>query len=93
MFASIAYGYLCRSVVVHVSVHVGNTTVQAHNTHWLLTQCWWWCVAAYRYESLRTNLPRALMTYIDFPFTPAAMAGRSTDQRMYPLHTEVISQL
>eukprot|EP00879_Flechtneria_rotunda_P015152 GHRR01015835.1.p1 GENE.GHRR01015835.1~~GHRR01015835.1.p1 ORF type:complete len:363 (+),score=143.48 GHRR01015835.1:218-1306(+) len=41
------------------------------------------------YPDLRTNLPRHVMTFLDFPFLPSAMAGRSHDPRKYPLHTEV----
>lgn len=41
------------------------------------------------YDSLRTNLPRETMSYIDFPFLPDCMGGRSVDSRMYPSHQEV----
>ena len=44
---------------------------------------------AYRYSSLRTNLPREIMSYSDFPFIPEAMYGRSKDPRRFPHHTEV----
>ena len=44
---------------------------------------------AYRYSSLRTNLPREIMSYSDFPFIPEAMHGRSKDPRRFPHHTEV----
>ena len=43
----------------------------------------------YRYSSLRTNLPREIMSYSDFPFIPEAMQGRSKDPRRFPHHTEV----
>lgn len=46
-------------------------------------------VAGYRYSTLRTNLPREIMSYLDFPFIPEAMQGRSTDARRFPHHTEV----
>ncbi|EIE23106.1 FAD/NAD(P)-binding domain-containing protein [Coccomyxa subellipsoidea C-169] len=41
------------------------------------------------YSSLRVNLPREIMSYSDFPFTPDAMRGKSQDSRRYPHHTEV----
>ena len=41
------------------------------------------------YKSLRTNLPREIMSFSDFPFIPEAMHGRSKDPRRYPHHTEV----
>lgn len=42
-----------------------------------------------RYESLRVNLPRQVMSFSDFPFIPAAIPGGSKDARWYPHHTEV----
>ena len=42
-----------------------------------------------RYESLRVNLPRQVMSFSDFPFIPEAIPGRSKDARWYPHHTEV----
>lgn len=42
-----------------------------------------------RYESLRVNLPRQVMSFSDFPFIPEAIPGRSNDARWYPHHTEV----
>eukprot|EP00877_Chromochloris_zofingiensis_P007431 jgi/Chrzof1/2941/Cz12g05080.t1 len=44
---------------------------------------------AARYADLRTNLPREVMSFNDFPFIPAAMEGRSHDARRFPKHTEV----
>lgn len=41
------------------------------------------------YRDLRTNLPRHIMSYTDFPFLPEAMNGASVDQRTYPTHIEV----
>eukprot|EP00892_Ulva_mutabilis_P007448 jgi/Ulvmu1/5075/UM021_0092.1 len=41
------------------------------------------------YHSLRTNLPRELMGFSDFPFLPKYMQGRSVDARRFPHHTEV----
>lgn len=45
---------------------------------------------AARYADLRTNLPREVMSFNDFPFIPAAMEGRSHDARRFPKHTEVM---
>ncbi|CAL5222037.1 g4330 [Coccomyxa viridis] len=45
------------------------------------------------YSSLRTNLPREIMSYSDFPFIPEAMHGRSTDARRFPHHTEVLAYM
>lgn len=42
------------------------------------------------YADLRTNLPREVMGFSDFPNIPAALNGRSTDPRRYPAHTEVL---
>ena len=42
-----------------------------------------------RYKSLRTNLPREIMGYQDFPCLPEAMGSRSSDPRRYPGHAEV----
>ncbi len=39
------------------------------------------------YASLRTNLPRELMSYVDYPFLPRN--GRRRDGRRYPGHQEV----
>ncbi len=39
------------------------------------------------YASLRTNLPRELMSYVDYPFL--ARNGRRRDGRRYPGHQEV----
>ncbi|CAM6046018.1 unnamed protein product [Sphagnum compactum] len=39
------------------------------------------------YASLRTNLPRELMSYVDYPFLPSN--GRRRDGRRYPGHQEV----
>ena len=47
----------------------------------------------YRYSSLRTNLPREIMSYSDFPFIPEAMHGRSKDPRRFPHHTEVCTEV
>jgi cation diffusion facilitator CzcD-associated flavoprotein CzcO len=41
------------------------------------------------YRGLTTNLPRQIMGFSDFPFTAAAMAGRSIDSRRYPCSDEV----
>ena len=42
------------------------------------------------YRHLRTNLPREIMGFGDFPFTPAMLGpGRSEDARRYPSHIEV----
>jgi len=45
------------------------------------------------YESLRTNLPREVMSYLDMPFIPEAMAGRSIDTRRFCGHEEVLVYL
>lgn len=42
-----------------------------------------------RYSSLRTNLPRQIMSFSDFPFIPEVMGDRSHDSRRFPSHTEV----
>lgn len=42
------------------------------------------------YADLRTNLPREVMGFSDFPNTPAALNGRSADPRRFPAHTEVL---
>ncbi|GMH40638.1 hypothetical protein BSKO_08542 [Bryopsis sp. KO-2023] len=45
------------------------------------------------YYSLRTNLPRELMSYCNFPFTPEHLGERSVDSRRYPSHEEVLVYL
>jgi hypothetical protein len=48
------------------------------------------------YRGLRTNLPRELMGFGDFPFTPAGMAAAgaaSADARRFPSHGEVLAYL
>jgi hypothetical protein len=48
------------------------------------------------YAGLRTNLPRELMSFTEFPFTPAAMAAagvNSRDARRFPSHEEVLAYL
>ncbi len=42
-----------------------------------------------RYSSLRTNLPRQIMSFSDFPFIPEVMGDHSHDSRRFPSHTEV----
>jgi cation diffusion facilitator CzcD-associated flavoprotein CzcO len=44
------------------------------------------------YASLRTNLPRQSMGFLDFPFTAAA-AGPDGDPRTFPGHAEVLRYL
>eukprot|EP00884_Botryococcus_braunii_P004154 jgi/Botrbrau1/1373/Bobra.0063s0080.3 len=46
-----------------------------------------------RYEKLRTNLPREVMSFSDFPFIPEVMQARSKDPRRFPHHTEVLEWL
>ena len=41
------------------------------------------------YRDLRCNLPRQCMAYLDFPFAPEAMLGRSEDDRVFCSHAEV----
>ena len=41
------------------------------------------------YRDLRTNLPREVMSFLDFPFLPSAMGGRSHDARRFCSHSEV----
>ncbi len=42
------------------------------------------------YSGLRTNLPREIMSYLDFPFTPELMGkSRSVDPRRFCSHVEV----
>ena len=41
------------------------------------------------YADLRTNLPRVIMGFSDFPNIPAALNGRSVDPRRFPSHPEV----
>ncbi|XP_039029375.1 flavin-containing monooxygenase FMO GS-OX-like 4 [Hibiscus syriacus] len=43
------------------------------------------------YSSLRTNLPREVMGYVDFPFV--TRPGKSRDPRRYPGHREVLMYL
>lgn len=46
------------------------------------------------YPSLRTNLPRELMAYSDFPFAGGARpAGRAVDDRTYPSWRDVLDYL
>ncbi|XP_043725021.1 flavin-containing monooxygenase FMO GS-OX5-like [Telopea speciosissima] len=42
------------------------------------------------YRSLRTNLPRQLMGFLDYPFLKEGHVG---DSRTYPLHEEILSYL
>nr|QWJ73361.1 aliphatic glucosinolate S-oxygenase 2-1 [Isatis tinctoria] len=44
------------------------------------------------YESLRTNLPRESMGFMDFPFVPR-VDDMSRDSRRYPSHKEVLAYL
>ncbi|CAN6288828.1 unnamed protein product [Urochloa humidicola] len=44
------------------------------------------------YASLRTNLPRETMGFLDFPFVAAAVPG-SADPRRFPGHEEVLRYL
>lgn len=49
-----------------------------------------------RLQGLRTNLPREVMSFTAFPFTPEAIAaagGASSDTRRFPSHGEVLSYL
>lgn len=43
------------------------------------------------YANLRTNLPREVMAYTDFPFDD--LKGRSQDSRRFPSHAEVSHRL
>jgi cation diffusion facilitator CzcD-associated flavoprotein CzcO len=43
------------------------------------------------YASLRTNLPREIMGFLDFPFV--AVEGADSDQRRFPGHEEVLRYL
>jgi len=45
------------------------------------------------YASLRTNLPREVMSYLDLPFIPEAMQGKSQDSRRFCSHEEVLEYL
>jgi hypothetical protein len=41
------------------------------------------------YAGLTTNIPREIMGFSDFPFSPAMMAGSSIDSRRFPCSDEV----
>ena len=41
------------------------------------------------YQSLRTNLPREIMGFVDFPFDPDFLGPYSTDPRRFCGHREV----
>lgn len=43
------------------------------------------------YRDLRTNLPREVMSFLDFPFLPDMMGGRSHDHRRFCSHSEARS--
>ena len=45
------------------------------------------------YASLRTNLPREIMSFTDFPFLPTEKEGSQRDTRRFPGHPEVASYL
>jgi NADPH-dependent 2,4-dienoyl-CoA reductase/sulfur reductase-like enzyme len=45
------------------------------------------------YASLRTNLPREIMSFTDFPFLPTEKEGSQRDARRFPGHPEVASYL
>ncbi|GAX79854.1 hypothetical protein CEUSTIGMA_g7294.t1 [Chlamydomonas eustigma] len=45
------------------------------------------------YRHLRTNLPRELMGFSDFPFIPELLGSRSVDARRFCSHTEVLNYL
>ena len=57
--------------------------------HYSLVLKLFWQLYTHRYSSLRTNLPRQIMSFSDFPFIPEAMGDRSHDSRRFPSHTEV----
>lgn len=41
------------------------------------------------YAGLTTNIPREIMGFSDFPFSPAMMGGSSIDSRRFPCSDEV----
>lgn len=43
------------------------------------------------YSGLRTNLPRGMMTFLEYPFHPDAMGDKSKDPRPFPGQAEVLS--
>lgn len=43
------------------------------------------------YRQLRTNLPREVMAFLDFPFSPHFLGGYSVDPRRFCSHEEVSS--
>uniref|UniRef100_A0A0A9DX06 Flavin-containing monooxygenase n=1 Tax=Arundo donax TaxID=35708 RepID=A0A0A9DX06_ARUDO len=45
------------------------------------------------YASLRTNLPREIMGFLDFPFVASAGSGSAADPRRFPGHEEVLRYL
>ncbi|MEW5305259.1 MAG: hypothetical protein WDW36_007814 [Sanguina aurantia] len=45
------------------------------------------------YQQLRTNLPRDVMAFSDYPFDPSVMGTRSTDPRLFCSHNEVQAYL
>ncbi|CAM0871205.1 unnamed protein product [Alopecurus aequalis] len=45
------------------------------------------------YASLRTNLPRECMGFLDFPFVAGTMGSYSKDPRRFPGHEEVLRYL
>lgn len=45
------------------------------------------------YQGLRTNLPREIMSFLDFPFDHAFLGRYSQDPRRFPTHMEVRNSL
>lgn len=41
------------------------------------------------YAGLRTNLPREIMSFLEFPFDATFLGNWSVDDRRFPVHEEV----
>lgn len=63
---------LCRRVQMHTKIKSLDCSRESHPVPHCLC----------RYSSLRTNLPRHIMSFSDFPLTVETMGERSHDHRV-----------
>ena len=78
-----------RSWLCMLDISLYTALLSQYATETLLTLTIPVAMCVCRYSSLRTNLPRQIMSFSDFPFIPEAMDNQSHDPRRFPSHTEV----